>query len=98
MFSTPEIHTLLRFEVDACNRYNVVLSHNHVITINGLNCITLGHGVTGHPVLSHPFFGTQAVVASLMRLPVAEGGRIHVKHGFVRDASGLVCDLAYAPQ
>ena len=98
MFSTPEIHTLFRFEVDASHSYNVVLSRHHVISINGLNCITLGHGVTGHPVLSHPFFGTRAVVASLRRLPMTEGGRIHAKHGFVRDGSGLVCDIARAPQ
>jgi hypothetical protein len=77
--------------------YNVVLSRQHVITINGLHCITLGHGVVDHPVLSHPFFGTQAVISSLRRLPITEAGRIHAKYGFLRDASGLVCDYACAP-
>jgi hypothetical protein len=74
--------------------YNVLLSHQHFITINGLRCVTLAHGNTTHPVLSHPFFGTHAVTQSLRRLPVMEGGRIHVKHGFVRDGSGLVCGFA----
>jgi len=78
--------------------YNVVLSHQHVITINGLRCITLAHGNTSHPVLSHPFFGTQAVITSLRRLPMTEGGRIHVQHGFVRDGSGLVCGFAETPE
>jgi hypothetical protein len=39
--------------------YNVVLSTAHVIDINGLQFITLGHGVDSHPVLAHAFFGTQ---------------------------------------
>ena len=39
--------------------YNVVLSTGHVIVINGLQFITLGHGVDDHPVLAHAFFGTQ---------------------------------------
>jgi hypothetical protein len=74
--------------------YNVVLSQHHVITINGLHCITLGHGIIGHPVLSHPFFGTKAVIHALSHLPVADDGRIHAEFGFVRDDSGLVCDFA----
>ena len=78
--------------------YNVVLSHHHVITINGLDCITLGHGITHHPVLTHAFFGTQSVVDALRRLPSTEGGRIHAMHGFVRNADGLVCDFAHAPE
>jgi hypothetical protein len=39
--------------------YNVVLSSGHVIVINGLQFITLGHGNDSHPVLAHAFFGTQ---------------------------------------
>ena len=39
--------------------YNVVLSAGHVIVINGLQFITLGHGNDSHPVLAHAFFGTQ---------------------------------------
>jgi hypothetical protein len=39
--------------------YNVVLSTGHVIVINGLRFITLGHGIDSHPVLAHAFFGTQ---------------------------------------
>ena len=39
--------------------YNLVLSSGHVISMNGLEFITLGHGNDSHPVLAHAFFGTQ---------------------------------------
>ena len=41
--------------------YNVVLSSGHVVCINGLPFITLGHGNTTDPVLAHAFFGTQVL-------------------------------------
>ena len=41
--------------------YNVVLSSGHVVCINGLPFITLGHGSTD-PVLAHAFFGTQVLL------------------------------------
>jgi hypothetical protein len=39
--------------------FNVVLSSGHVLVINDLEFITLGHGIVSHPVLAHSFFGTQ---------------------------------------
>jgi hypothetical protein len=39
--------------------YNVVLSTRHIIIINDLKFITLGHGNVSHPVLAHAFFGTK---------------------------------------
>jgi hypothetical protein len=43
--------------------YNVVLSSGHVVCINGLPFITLGHGSTD-PVLAHAFFGTQVLLCT----------------------------------
>jgi hypothetical protein len=45
--------------------YSVVLSTDHVIDINGLQFITLGHGIENHRVLSHAFFGTQVLCCEL---------------------------------
>jgi len=45
--------------------YNIILSSCHVISINGIEFITLGHGIDGHPVLAHAFFGTQVCVACI---------------------------------
>lgn len=35
------------------------------MTINGIPCITLAHGITGDEVAAHEFYGTERVVASL---------------------------------
>ena len=39
--------------------YNVVLSTRHIVVINDVEFITLGHGMVGNPVLEHALFGTQ---------------------------------------
>ena len=48
--------------------YTVVLSRGHVITVNGVACITLGHGFQ-HPKLRHPRFGTERVIKDLQQDP-----------------------------
>ncbi len=42
------------------NVYNLVLDSQHSLIVDGVSCITLGHGVLNHAVLSHAFFGTSA--------------------------------------
>jgi hypothetical protein len=68
--------------------YNAILSYSHVIAFNGVRCTTLAHGVVGHPVHSHPFLGSQAVMSSLRSLLVTACGRIYVRYGLVRDENG----------
>lgn len=58
--------------------FNFVLASEHSIVVNGVPCVTLGHGFT-ESVVQHPFFGTSAVVQDLKGL--REG------HAF---ASGLI--------
>jgi hypothetical protein len=43
----------------------VLEGENHWATINGLQVITLGHGVKDDPVASHEFYGTQKVIDDL---------------------------------
>ena len=42
--------------------YNVVLDHEHVMVVDSVECITLGHGIVTSPVTIHPYLGTHRVV------------------------------------
>jgi Mg-chelatase subunit ChlD len=42
------------------NVYNLVLDSQHSVVVDGVSCVTLGHGVTHDAVLFHAFFGTSA--------------------------------------
>ena len=41
--------------------YNMILSKGHVIDVNSVLSVTLGHGFTG-PIIEHAFFGDKAAV------------------------------------
>ena len=43
---------------------NFVLDRSHVLMVEGVPCVTLGHGRL-EPVAAHPFWGTEAVVDAL---------------------------------
>ena len=47
--------------------YNIVCGESHVIIINGIHCITLGHGYK-NGILDHPYFGTKEVINDLVIL------------------------------
>ncbi len=63
--------------------YNVVLDSSALV-VDSVPCAALGHGLTG-PVIAHDFFGTDAVVKALTKLPGYQQGRVSVA-GFCRDA------------
>lgn len=48
------------------NVYNLVLDRGHVVSVEGWECVTLGHGFND-PIVKHPFFGTQRVIEDLKR-------------------------------
>jgi hypothetical protein len=67
--------------------YNVVLDSGHVVDIEGVQCVTLGHGIKG-PVVEHTFFGTEEVIECLKKLPGWDIGRPTFKNlGTIRDHS-----------
>lgn len=51
-----------RMHVD--NYYNFVMEDSHSMSINGMFCITLGHGLT-EGVLEHEYLGTTQVIDNL---------------------------------
>ncbi len=45
--------------------YSFILDDGHVMLINGVECISMGHGFTDNDVVKHEFFGTQRIVEDL---------------------------------
>ncbi len=65
--------------------YNLVLDSGHIADIEGVQCVTLAHGIKGH-VVEHSFFGTDAVVECLKKQPGWDVGRPVFKNlGTIRD-------------
>jgi hypothetical protein len=54
--------------------YNLVLPKDHVVNVDGFECITLGHGYTDS-VAAHPFFGTEKVINNLKEISGWAEGR-----------------------
>lgn len=69
--------------------YDFVLKDVHIMIINGVECVTLGHGFQ-EDVVRHQYFGSNAVVHDLMKLPGwGEGSVIVNWNQVVRDESNL---------
>jgi hypothetical protein len=80
--------------------YNLILSDDHVVEINGLSLITMGHERNEESaVLAHPFFGTKRIVQDLMAFPGWEQGSVCLNYGKIeRDSNNLVCSIRHVPQ
>ena len=59
--------------------YNFVLESNHIMSIEGIDIITMGHDFTSD-VLRHPFFGTQKVIECLKEKPGWSDGFIELRN------------------
>ena len=58
-------HTLAQPALYSCEEvFNFVLDKEHSVTINGVKCVTLGHGLQGENI-EHAYFGTQRIVEDL---------------------------------
>jgi hypothetical protein len=73
--------------------YNFVLDSGHIVSVEGFDCITLGHGFT-EPVAAHEFFGSQRVIDDLKKLPGwAEGRPTFTNLVAVKDpVTDMICE------
>jgi len=55
------------YRLPSTSMITLVLENHHIMFINGLKCITLGHNFTNHKKLIHPYYGTNKVIENLMR-------------------------------
>jgi len=73
--------------------YSFILKDEHVMIINGIQCVSLGHNFTLE-IVKHPYFGSQNVVEDLKKFKGWNDGLVQLQSGcLVRDNSGLVCGL-----
>ncbi|CAF2713644.1 unnamed protein product [Rotaria sp. Silwood2] len=56
--------------IECSEVYNFVLDSGHIIFINGIECVTLGHDFKGE-VIEHPYYGTTKVLDDLRVLDVS---------------------------
>jgi len=81
-------------ELDCNAVYSFVLDSNHVLLINGIECIALGHGFK-EEVAQHDYFGTEKVLNDLKRIGNWEDGLVELNPGsIIRDKeTGLIRGL-----
>lgn len=66
--------------------YNVILESGHIMNVGGINCVTLAHGFTGNFHIEHPFYGTNAIISSLVVSTGVDSGYVLLNVGaIVRD-------------
>jgi hypothetical protein len=92
---SQETHAVVMRPCDAV--YNLVLDTGHVVVVDGVECVTLGHGLDDGDggVLRHAYLGTHRVVDDLRACDGWASGRVRVKH-MVRgtaDGGALVSGL-----
>jgi len=58
--------------------YNLVLDKNHILLINNLEVVTLGHGFKDNKVIEHPYFGSERVLEDLKKFEGWSEGNIRI--------------------
>jgi hypothetical protein len=74
--------------------YNFALDVGHIIIINGIECVTLGHNFKGD-VIEHPYFGTNKILDDLRAIDFSNDGFIELlPNSTVRNSeTGLVSGI-----
>jgi len=74
--------------------YSFALDKDHVMIVNNVECITLGHGFT-KGIEKHSYFGTSAVLKDLEEMDVGKTGFVEVesKNIFFDNKTNVVCKI-----
>ena len=73
--------------------YSFVLDIGHIVLINGIECVTLGHSFNDNSVIKHSYFGSQRIIEDLKQFKNSwDNGLIQLESGaMVRNhATGLI--------
>ena len=63
--------------------YNFVLEDQHIMNINGIECVTLGHGLEDNDVVKHEYFGTDRVIKDLEKFSGWKNGLVELRSEWV---------------
>lgn len=76
--------------------YNFVLDQDHIVIINGIECVTLGHGFRDD-IVRHHYYGTERVINDLRFLDSQQNNNgiiVYSRDSLVRDSqNGRVISL-----
>ena len=74
--------------------YSFALDNSHVMIINGIKCITLGHNIID-TVASHDYFGSNKVLEDLTQLQEHKNQKVTITRDFIRKdpLTGLICGI-----
>jgi hypothetical protein len=70
--------------------YTLVVDRCHVVPVNGVHCVTWGHGIVADGAVAHPFLGSLLKVAKNLRRLQRPGCKVVQIDGCVRDCDGHV--------
>lgn len=70
--------------VEAESVYNFVVSKHHIMRINGVDCVTLGHCFKENAVVAHEYFGSEKVVEDLKKIRGWQQGLVELQGGWIR--------------
>ena len=71
--------------------YNLVLENGHIIDVDDILCVTLGHNLTDD-VVKHDYFGTNKVIEDLKKLPGYDVGfPTFTNLKAIKNSDGIIC-------
>jgi Mg-chelatase subunit ChlD len=72
--------------------YNIVLESNHIVWINSIQVVTLGHSFT-NDIVAHPYYGSQLVINDLSEMAGWDNGFITISLPTVIRTNGIVSKI-----
>ena len=73
--------------------FNFVLNTNHIVTINNINVVTLGHNFKGNKIIEHNYFGSDLIINDLKKLDGWEEGYIVLSNKNIKRENKLVYSI-----
>jgi len=78
-------------EYDCEYIYNYILDNSHIVIVNNILCVTLGHGLIDNEVVKHEYYGTEKVINDLIKMKgFGEGIIIFDTNCIIRNYKGKV--------